>query len=107
MRCKGRPAPLHHLPRSLRATLPTLWRCTFSTRISDSWDGPQPAAPMPGSSFINPEANDAEGKGGIVKLTKRIKERGTAIYVTAVILVMAVPMAGLAIDGSILYILKC
>ena len=42
-----------------------------------------------------------------MKLTKRIKERGAAIYVTAVILVMAVPMAGLAIDGSILYILKC
>jgi Flp pilus assembly protein TadG len=58
---------------------------------------------MPGSFFINV----GEGKGGLVKLTKRIKERGTAIYVTAVILVMAVPMAGLAIDGSILYILKC
>jgi Flp pilus assembly protein TadG len=47
------------------------------------------------------------GKGGFVKLSERIKERGAAIYVTAVILVMAVPMAGLAIDGTILYILKC
>src|SRR5580704_4406032 len=51
--------------------------------------------------------NVAQGKGGLVKLTKRIKERGAAIYVTACILVMAVPMAGLAIDGTILYILKC
>lgn len=42
-----------------------------------------------------------------MNLKKRIKERGVAIYVTAVILVMAVPMAGLAIDGSVLYILKC
>jgi Flp pilus assembly protein TadG len=39
--------------------------------------------------------------------SKRIKERGAAIYVTACILVMAVPMAGLAIDGTVLYILKC
>jgi len=39
--------------------------------------------------------------------SRRIKERGAAIYVTACILVMAVPMAGLAIDGTILYILKC
>ena len=42
-----------------------------------------------------------------MNLKKRIKQRGVAIYVTSVILVMAVPMAGLAIDGSILYILKC
>ena len=42
-----------------------------------------------------------------MKLSKRIKERGAAIYVTAVILVMAVPMAGLAIDGTVLYIVKC
>lgn len=42
-----------------------------------------------------------------MKIFKRIHERGVAVYVTAVILVMAVPMAGLAIDGTILYILKC
>ena len=37
---------------------------------------------------------------------KRIGERGVAIYVTAVILVMAIPMVGLAIDGTMLYIIK-
>jgi uncharacterized membrane protein len=42
-----------------------------------------------------------------MNVSKRIQERGAAIYVTAVILVMAVPMAGLAIDGTMLYILKC
>jgi Flp pilus assembly protein TadG len=67
---------------------------------------------MQGLSSIDAQGIDTEGKdtdvkGGHVKLSKRIKERGAAIYVTAVILVMAVPMAGLAIDGSILYILKC
>src|SRR5882762_113763 len=39
--------------------------------------------------------------------SKRKRERGVAIYVTAVILVMAVPMMGLAIDGTMLYVLKC
>ncbi len=39
-------------------------------------------------------------KGGILKLHKRIGERGIAIYVSSVILVMAVPMIGLAIDGN-------
>jgi len=42
-----------------------------------------------------------------MKASKRLRERGVAIYVTAVILVMAIPMAGLAIDGTVLYILKC
>ncbi len=42
-----------------------------------------------------------------MKISKRIKERGAAIYVSAVILVMAVPMVGLAIDGTVLYIIKC
>ena len=38
---------------------------------------------------------------------KRIRQRGIAIYVTSVILVMAIPMVGLAIDGTILYVIKC
>jgi Flp pilus assembly protein TadG len=41
-----------------------------------------------------------------VRVRKRIGERGIAIYVSAVILVMAVPMIGLAIDGTMLYIIK-
>ncbi|HEY6392198.1 MAG TPA: vWA domain-containing protein [Bryobacteraceae bacterium] len=42
-----------------------------------------------------------------MRTCKRKQERGIAIYVTAVILVMAVPMMGLAIDGTMLYIIKC
>jgi Flp pilus assembly protein TadG len=42
-----------------------------------------------------------------VSVRARANERGVAIYVTSVLLVMIVPMAGLAIDGTMLYIDKC
>jgi Flp pilus assembly protein TadG len=42
-----------------------------------------------------------------VRVHKRNGERGIAIYVSAVILVMAVPMIGLVVDATTLYIIKC
>lgn len=41
-----------------------------------------------------------------MRLFKRTSERGVAVYVTAALLVMIVPMMGLAIDGTLLYITK-
>lgn len=41
-----------------------------------------------------------------MRTQKRISERGVALYVTSVLLVMIVPMIGLAIDGTLLYIVK-
>lgn len=42
-----------------------------------------------------------------MRVQRKIRERGIAIYVSVVILVMAIPMIGLAIDGTMLYIIKC
>ncbi|MDP8979060.1 MAG: VWA domain-containing protein [Acidobacteriota bacterium] len=42
-----------------------------------------------------------------MNIPARNRERGVAIYVAAVILVMAVPLIGLAVDGTMLYIIKC
>lgn len=41
-----------------------------------------------------------------MKAHKQIGERGIAIYATVVILVMVIPMLGLSIDATLLYILK-
>lgn len=38
---------------------------------------------------------------------KTPKERGIAIVVTCIILVLAIPMCGLAIDTTLLYVIKC
>src|SRR5271166_108271 len=42
----------------------------------------------------------------MMRLSKRTTERGVAIYVTAALLVMIVPMMALAVDVSLLYITK-
>ena len=42
-----------------------------------------------------------------MRVSRKTRQRGVAIYVSAVILVMAIPMVGLAIDGTMLYIIKC
>ncbi len=41
-----------------------------------------------------------------MKPQRRSRESGVAIYITAVLLVMIVPMVGLAIDSTLLYIVK-
>jgi Mg-chelatase subunit ChlD len=42
-----------------------------------------------------------------MRVSRKLRERGIAIYVSCVILVMAIPMVGLAIDGTMLYIIRC
>lgn len=45
-------------------------------------------------------------KGGGVRTHKRSEERGVAVYITAVLLVMAVPMIGLTFDATFMFLIK-
>src|SRR5947209_2227295 len=43
---------------------------------------------------------------GAMRVQGKTAERGVAIYVSVVLLVLTIPMMGLAIDGTLLYIVK-
>jgi Flp pilus assembly protein TadG len=42
-----------------------------------------------------------------MKIYKRVRERGMVVLMTAIIMMTTIPLIGLAIDGTLLYIVKC